>query len=582
MKLGVTVILFAFCVFYSQLTFSQGALKSNNLDSLLSSLDNPIQKVDAIIKILEEPENQYMENAEELANRALEISQQTNYALGKVNSMLILGNYYYRSSDYTKAMELAQASKELSEDFNFDDELGASYSIIGTIYTELGDYDKSSQYYFKSLKIFEKLGNKDGIAHAFGDIGKDFYNQKDYSKALQYFSKSLLLATQNQNLLEIKRQYNNIAATYGLLMKYDTSIVYLRKALAISTKIGDKFGQGINVMNIGYNQLNKGDIEEALESFSEALALFTGLDNRLHMAKCYLNFGFCYYSTNQISEGIVYFKKALTEGQKNGYYEVIATCANMLNKIYAVEKDTINAYNYLMLEKLAGDSIFAKKKQILVSKFELQYVTEKKEFERQKAQQAKNIVIMIIIFTLIAGLVVLGLVISKLRLKSKFVIIAKEKIELAKEKIELELVIKDKELTVNLISLIKKNELLTDISKKLAHLEFSASGKEARDTIAKISQELRNSTNDKMFTEFSSRFQEVHAGFYEKLLQAHPELTQNELKLCAFLRLNMSSKDIAELTGQQITAIDKARFRLRGKLNLPNSKTNLVTFLSQI
>ena len=189
---------------------------------------------------------------------------------------------------------------------------------------------------------------------------------------------------------------------------------------------------------------------------------------------------------------------------------------------------------------------------------------------------------MIIIFGLIAGLVILGLIFSKHRLKTKLVVLENEKVVLEKEKIESELDIKDRELTVNLISLIKKNEMLSDISAKLMQLERKANGIEAKESIALISQELRNSTNDKMLNEFSRRFQEVHAGFYEKLLKDYPDLTQNELKLCAFLRLNMSTKDIAELTGQQLLSIDKARYRLRKKLALSNLETNLVTFLSQL
>jgi hypothetical protein len=113
-------------------------------------------------------------------------------------------------------------------------------------------------------------------------------------------------------------------------------------------------------------------------------------------------------------------------------------------------------------------------------------------------------------------------------------------------------------------------------------LERNAKGIEAKKAITLISQELRISTDDKMLNEFSRRFQEVHAGFYEKLLKDYRDLTQNELKLCAFLRLNMSTKDIAELTGQQLSAIEKARFRLRKKLALSGSDSNLVTFLSQI
>ena len=150
-----------------------------------------------------------------------------------------------------------------------------------------------------------------------------------------------------------------------------------------------------------------------------------------------------------------------------------------------------------------------------------------------------------------------------------------------REKIESELSIKDRELTINLISLIKKNEMLADISSKLIQIENNTKGVDAREAITKISQALRNSTDTKLLNEFTQRFQEVHAGFYEKLLKSYPDLSQNELKLCAFLRLNMTTKDISELTGQQLSTIDVARYRLRKKLMITNSETNLVTFLSQ-
>ncbi len=552
-------------------------IHTDSLDSVLRATNNPKDKVDAILKFLEKQENQYMEDtlAIELATRAYVVAQQTNYTWGKVNAMIKLGNCYFRVSDYKKAMEFAQKAKELAEDLNYNKELARSLSLIGTVFNELGDYDNSAQYFFKGLKLFEKLEDKEGISSSLGDIGMDFYNQQDYKKALEYFTNSLSIAKKINSLSLIKRQYNNIAVVYGDLQKYDTAIVFLRKALEISIKLGDKLGQGTNIMNIGYSQMNTGSYNDALVSFQQSLDLFTKLNNRIHMAECYVNFGFCYYTANSVDESIPYFKKALLEGQNQGYYRIIAPAAKMLNQIYTAKKDTLNAYKFVMLENLAGDSLFAFQKQKILSKLELQYVYEKKEFKRRLDQQAQNTIMYIIILSLLSGLVILGLILSKHRLRSKFVL-------LEKEKIESELNIKDRELTVNLISLIKKNEMLSDMSNKLIQLELSAKGNETKDALTKISQELRNSTDNKMLNEFTLRFQEVHAGFYEKLLKAYPDLTQNELKLCAFLRLNMSTKDISELTGQQLASIDHARYRLRKKLNISNSEINLVTFLSQV
>ncbi|MCK9422340.1 MAG: tetratricopeptide repeat protein [Bacteroidales bacterium] len=554
---------------------AQGLIRTDRLDSILRTTKNPNEKVDLILKFLNKPENQYLENSIDFANRAFTIAQQNNYALGKVQAMIKLGYYYFRSSNYKKAMEFAQKSKEMSEDLNFDKELANSLSLIGTIYTELGDYDKSSQYYFKSLKLYEKVDDKEGISRLFGFIGMDFYNQQDYKKALEYYNKSLSIAKQINIPSIIKSQYNNIANVYGVFMKYDTAIVLFRKALTINTKLGDRLGEGTNIMNIGYVQMNKGYFDDARLSFQESLGIFIELNNRLHMAECYINFGYCYYSINGIEESIDYFKKALQEGQKNGYYRIISHAAKMLNQIYTLKQDTIKAYKYVTLEKIAGDSLYASQEQKHILKLELQYLYEKKEIEKQKVQHAKNIIILIVIFSLISGLVILGLILSRHRLKSKLVVAEKEKIEF-------ELKSKDRELTVNLISLIKKNEMITDISNKLGQLEQNTKSSETKDKIIRISKELRNSTEDKMFNEFTTRFQEVHAGFYEKLLKSYPDLTKNELNLCAFLRLNMSSKDISELTNQQVSAIEQARYRLRKKLGIVNLETNLVTFLSQI
>jgi tetratricopeptide (TPR) repeat protein len=562
-------------MFCAQKVSAQDITKSINIDSMLRTIPETSQKVDFITDYLEPPENQYLENAENLANRAFEIAKQTNYVPGMINSMVILGNCYYRTSDYKKAMDMAQKAMEMSEDMNYDKGLAKSLSLIGAIYNALGDYDNSSSYFFKSLKLFEKLKDKIGISHAMGDVGKGFYNQQDHKKALEYFDKSLSIAEEINSLPEIKRQYNNIAVVYGDQQKYDTAIVFLNKAMEINIKLGDKLGQGLNNMNIGYDQMNLGKYQDALISFQKALDLFIELNNRLHIAECTINFGFCYYSSNETDKSIAYFKKALLEGQQNNYYRIINSAAEILSKIYTEKRDTINAYRFVIMQKSAQDSLYDYKKQKLLSKFELQYIYEKKEFQRKLDQQRKNNLMMVIIFSLVSGIIILGLLLSRFRLKSKFVI-------LEKEKVESELNSKNRELTVNLISLIKKNEMLSGISNKLVQLQRNAKSSEAKEIASSISHELRSNTDDKMLNEFSTRFQEVHAGFYETLLQQFPDLTQNELKLCAFLRLNMSSKDISELTGQYPPSIDQARYRLRKKLGISNSETNLVTFLSQI
>jgi len=75
-------------------------------------------------------------------------------------------------------------------------------------------------------------------------------------------------------------------------------------------------------------------------------------------------------------------------------------------------------------------------------------------------------------------------------------------------------------------------------------------------------------------------FQEVYVGFYKKLNEQFPNLTPNDLRLCAFLRLNMTSKEIAELTFQSPESLKTARYRLRKKIGLDRTE-NLVAFLTK-
>ena len=153
---------------------------------------------------------------------------------------------------------------------------------------------------------------------------------------------------------------------------------------------------------------------------------------------------------------------------------------------------------------------------------------------------------------------------------------------LEKQQMASDLNYKNKELTINLMALMKKNELLTYISEKLIHLENQNISEETTEALSKISYELRHRADDKIWKEFSIRFQEVHNDFYNSLLQKFPNLSQNELKLCAYLRLNMSTKEIAELTGLRILTVEHSRYKLRKKLNISNQEVNLVTFLTQI
>jgi len=139
---------------------------------------------------------------------------------------------------------------------------------------------------------------------------------------------------------------------------------------------------------------------------------------------------------------------------------------------------------------------------------------------------------------------------------------------------------KKRELTTGALRLIQlselNNNLISDLEKINVHTDDDGT-ELIRQTISKFN--LRSDEN--FWQEFGSRFENVYETFYLKLNQLFPELTSGEKKLCAFLRLNLSSKDIAAITFKDPQSIDMARYRLRKKLNLKQEE-NLIEFLMNI
>ena len=134
-------------------------------------------------------------------------------------------------------------------------------------------------------------------------------------------------------------------------------------------------------------------------------------------------------------------------------------------------------------------------------------------------------------------------------------------------------------MTTNVMYLNKMNEQVVQIAEKLKNLQIEEGTHNAK-IIRSIISELQQGSGSDSMKEFEIRFQKVHKDFYKNLLEKCPDLSPNELKICAFLRLNMSTKDISALTYQSENSLMVARTRLRQKLGI-HRQENLIAFLAQ-
>jgi ligand-binding sensor domain-containing protein/DNA-binding CsgD family transcriptional regulator len=153
---------------------------------------------------------------------------------------------------------------------------------------------------------------------------------------------------------------------------------------------------------------------------------------------------------------------------------------------------------------------------------------------------------------------------------------------LQNEKLQAELSSKNRELANSAMSLIYKNELLQKISDEISKLKDDHGKKLSEDQLRKIQKVIEEGMNDKRdWNLFENSFNEAHENFFKKLKASLPDLVPNDLKLCAFLLLNMTSKEMASLLNISLRGVEIRRYRLRKKLNVPHDK-NLVEFLMEL
>lgn len=118
-----------------------------------------------------------------------------------------------------------------------------------------------------------------------------------------------------------------------------------------------------------------------------------------------------------------------------------------------------------------------------------------------------------------------------------------------------------------------------NLSKKLK-IALSNINPENRKLVNDVIREIEMDSSMDSWKEFELRFQNVHTDFYKNLSRDYPDLTSSELRICAFLKLNMSTKDISAITYQSGSSIKVARWRIRQKFGL-DKEASLVSFLSQ-
>lgn len=498
----------------------------------------------------------------------------------KVKILLEISEQYNRS-DFSKAMAYSNQAMEIAQDNKNDFLIATAYMAKGKSLLWLGNYDESLKSLLKSLEVFEEIPNEVQVVAACTNLGLVYDRIENYDMAIKYYFKALNLYNEQIELNEAMGEflgiislYNNIGNIYENKDNNETAIQYYKKGLKLALEKDDYFRQGVVYNNLGKIYLKLKRFDEAEDYLQTGLKVRERSQDKAGMAKSYYFLGAYYLDLKDYKKALEHSKKSLELGKDVGSLETQQVAASFLYQIYDSIGQHEKAYQTHKLYKKISDSLMNEKTIREMTKAQIQFDFDKAEKISQMEQRRKELYYVLLISVLVLGVIIFGLFYALQKSKTKQVSIQKDNAELKLENL-------NKKLTTNVMFLMKKNELIRDISAKLISLKAKVAAKNQL-PVQKIIFELNSLSEEDAWEEFELRFQEVHSQFYENLNRQFPDLTPGEIKLCAFLRLNMTTKEIAAIIHQSPKSIDVARTRLRKKLNLTNKEVNLINFLINI
>lgn len=499
-------------------------------------------------------QNRYPDSSMILLQMAHEKFMNEGDTLQAIRTLLEMPHHYGRQVNYTKSYDGLWNALLLADNLNEDPLKAEIYSRLGRLYSFFKRKDESLKYLNTALQIKKKLVEKG------------------------HFNKSHLV-----------QNYYLICATYRELGEPQMAKVYLDSCFII-----DSGGSGI--VDQEYLKFESSFILSQENKQEEALAIMKEIEpwfkeNRpSYLVLVYTYWGDIYNQLSRLQESQEYYTKALAVSDKyNSHVDFSPLVYERLADLHLKNGDFKQAfYNQQRakeLDALFFDSRSEYNRPLLEIKDEFRQEKERQEklIQKQRLEQLEQedkisllqriILLGTIVFLIIIGWIYLKNIRSKHRAEKQLLERSKA-LEMQKAKELLEL--KNKELAASALQLVEKDEFLREIKSKLR----GENGDLKTTDINRILRSISISNNNN-WEEFKLRFTAVNEKFYNKVTSEYPNLSQADQKICALIKLNFSSKEMARLLGISVESVHTTRYRLRKKMGLERS-VNLEDFIASL
>lgn len=462
----------------------------------------------------------------------------------------------------------------------------------------LGNYDGGIQALYQAEEIVP-YGNNKWKSKIYNQMSASYCSLGDYTKAIELSDEAIALSKVENDSVIMAQAYNNRGIIHMYINESEQAERFFHLALDINRRHRNLKSIAANLNNLC---LYPGDIKQQIRWISEAIVINRNLNAVWSLSENYNNLGRLYYYEKKYAQAVVVLKKAHELASKVGARGIICDNYEYFAMVYAATGEYKKAYEqqaalYSLSKEIQSGSKLRTVEQNIAEKRLLsqQQETERKEQEYKIEQLRRNILTIIIVGCSLAviGLLLhqrfkrkkkLQLINTQYRLEQSEHEVAKLKVQQQKmelDKTQAELETNKQEITDFAVFLQSRNEVLDKI-RDLIKESYKMEGTELITHLKKINAFISQHQNGEKTNNMTlQHIDEKNQEFIKRLTLRHPNLTQGEIHLATLLRVELSTKEIAMLTGTTPKTINMNRYRLRKSLEL-SAEDDLVTYIRSI
>lgn len=596
-----------FFSFIFVLLFMGGIVYAQPIRSGHKSSDNEkeIFYVKMLHKIAEEKITADTTVAFRCVREALDISGKINYNYGIAFSYHLLGALLdYSNQSPAQGIMYYKKSLTLANRMDSARLVAQNYLSIGKAFQRMQIHSHAAEYLLLSLRIFKK--NNDvlnaGIAHI--NIAANYAEWKEdtFNESLQHFDSAFKKATALKSPILYMCATRAFSSALIRHRDYQKAETYLLKTIPMAEK-ENALGKFLPRLycNMGEVLLARGEMDAASSYLEKGKAIYENENHHAGTAHAFKLLGDYYSLAGKHSLARQHYLTALSSAQSANLQYTIQEVYEKLGQLALLNMDYKRAFDVRSMQLSWQDSIMREQQALLLSetewplsKIKAPLIAESKNNQHLSYVYGRIFLIALITLSFLtifylslrlhkAGRDKATMAREKVALGSKNMVLEKELNSKRSESKHLEEQMEShaKTLTVNSLNLIQKNEILKNIKAKAEEVK-KASSLELPAKINSLIHTVNFALNiDKDWEHFRLHFEQVHNNFFDNLKAKYPTLNSNDLKLCALLKLNLDTKEIATVMDISPESVKVARSRLRKKLQLDPSD-NLSSFITQI